>query len=67
MIASANYVINEWLDADFDKYHPTKSLRPAVTGVLNGKIVIFEYIALAVAALGAKRISTGKALIIAVF
>ena len=23
-IASANYVINEWLDAEFDKYHPTK-------------------------------------------
>ena len=23
MIASANYVINEWLDMDFDKYHPT--------------------------------------------
>ena len=23
-IASANYVINEWLDAEFDKFHPTK-------------------------------------------
>ena len=23
-IASANYVINEWLDRDFDKFHPTK-------------------------------------------
>ena len=23
-IASANYVINEYLDAEFDKYHPTK-------------------------------------------
>ena len=22
LIASANYVINEWLDAEFDKYHP---------------------------------------------
>ncbi len=29
-IASANYVINEWLDRDFDKYHPTKSGRTAV-------------------------------------
>ena len=27
-IASANYVINEWLDAEFDKYHPTKKHRP---------------------------------------
>ena len=24
-VASANYVINEWLDRDFDKFHPTKS------------------------------------------
>ena len=24
MIASANYVINEWLDAKFDQYHPTE-------------------------------------------
>lgn len=30
MIASANYVINEWLDRDFDKHHPTKSQRSAV-------------------------------------
>ena len=29
-IASANYVINEWLDAKFDKYHPTKKNRPVV-------------------------------------
>ena len=28
MIASANYVINEWLDARFDKYHPTKKNAP---------------------------------------
>ena len=24
-IASANYVINEWFDREFDKFHPTKS------------------------------------------
>lgn len=24
-VASANYVINEWLDRDFDKFHPGKS------------------------------------------
>ena len=29
-VASANYVINEWLDRDFDKFHPTKSRRSAV-------------------------------------
>ena len=47
LIASANYVINEWLDADFDKHHPTKSLRPAVAGGMNVGIVIAEYLALA--------------------
>ena len=26
-IASANYVINEWLDRDFDRHHPTNAHR----------------------------------------
>ena len=30
LIASANYVINEYLDAEFDKYHPVKSKRTLV-------------------------------------
>ncbi|ETP70826.1 4-hydroxybenzoate polyprenyltransferase-like prenyltransferase, partial [Lachnospiraceae bacterium JC7] len=42
-IASANYVINEWLDAEFDKYHPTKKYRPVVSEGLSKKIVYFEY------------------------
>jgi 4-hydroxybenzoate polyprenyltransferase len=32
LIASANYTINEWLDAAFDKHHPIKKHRPAVNG-----------------------------------
>lgn len=47
MIASANYVINEWLDADFDKYHPTKKYRPVVTENMQFGIIIAEYIGLA--------------------
>lgn len=42
-IASANYVINEWLDRDSDKHHPTKSVRSAVQRVMNGKIVFVEW------------------------
>ena len=42
-IASANYVINEWLDADFDKYHPTKKFRPVVTSNMKFHWVIVEY------------------------
>ena len=44
-IASANYVINEWLDRDFDKYHPTKSQRTAVHRDLRGQIVLLEWLA----------------------
>lgn len=38
-IASANYVINEWLDRDFDRHHPTKSARVSVTVPLNPSYV----------------------------
>lgn len=47
-IASANYVINEWLDADFDKYHPTKKNRPVVAATLSAKLIILEYLVLGI-------------------
>lgn len=43
-IASANYVINEWLDAEFDKFHPTKKNRPVVGGNVKFKYVLLEYL-----------------------
>jgi len=43
-IASANYVINEWLDRDFDKHHPTKSQRTAVQRELRGPLVVLEWL-----------------------
>lgn len=45
-VASANYVINEWLDAEFDKYHPTKKNRPVVSGRLKFHWVMTEYLVL---------------------
>lgn len=42
-IASANYVINEWLDAEFDKYHPTKKNRPVVSQNMKFSLVMVEY------------------------
>jgi decaprenyl-phosphate phosphoribosyltransferase len=51
LIASANYVINEWLDAEFDRHHPTKSLRPAVAGNLDVRLITVEYIALSIVGL----------------
>ncbi|MCR5626714.1 MAG: UbiA prenyltransferase family protein [Lachnospiraceae bacterium] len=50
-VASANYVINEWLDADFDKYHPTKKNRPVVSDNLSVKWILTEYAVLGIAGL----------------
>jgi len=41
--ASANYVINEWIDAKFDCYHPIKKNRPSVTGNVKASFVYLEY------------------------
>lgn len=49
LISSANYVINEWLDRDFDKFHPKKTLRPSVDGRVVWYYVYLEYIVLALA------------------
>jgi decaprenyl-phosphate phosphoribosyltransferase len=38
-IASANYVVNEWLDAPFDRFHPLKRDRPSVSMLLDGRLV----------------------------
>ncbi len=43
-VASANYVINEYLDRDFDKHHPTKSRRRAVERDLRGSLVKLEWV-----------------------
>ena len=51
LIASANYVINEWLDAEFDTYHPTKKYRPVVSENMSFALVMLEYGGLAAAGL----------------
>lgn len=48
MIASANYVINEWLDRESDAHHPTKSGRLSVRNALDPRLIYFEYLSLAV-------------------
>ncbi len=52
LVASANYVLNEWLDARFDRFHPTKKDRPVVVADLRRPLVFAEYALLAVAGLG---------------
>ena len=54
-IASANYVINEYLDRDFDRHHPKKSQRCAVQHVLRGGAVFLEWLAFLMVGLCAAR------------
>jgi len=51
LIASSNYVINEWLDAEFDKFHPVKKDRPSLVANLNPVVIYLEYALLALAGL----------------
>lgn len=51
IIASANYVINEYLDANTDKYHPTKKKRTSVNEKINGHIVLLIYFSLTITGL----------------
>ena len=48
LVASANYVINEWLDAEFDKHHPLKKNRPSALGNIKREFVYIEYVFLAI-------------------
>ena len=51
-VASANYVINEWLDREFDRFHPEKSQRAAVQREMAPGIVIAEYLVFLALGLG---------------
>ena len=43
LIASANYIINEFLDREFDKFHPVKKNRPVVSAGLKPFAIWAEY------------------------
>lgn len=49
LMASANYTINEYLDAPFDRFHPLKRSRPGAEGRLNPHLVALQYAFLALA------------------
>jgi len=52
LIASANYTLNEWLDAETDRHHPVKRHRPSAAGRLTAAIVYGQWLLLAGAGLG---------------
>lgn len=51
LIASSNYVINEVLDAPFDREHPLKRNRPVPSGKVNVPIAYLQWLLLMVAGL----------------
>ena len=65
-IASANYVINEWLDRESDRHHPTKSQRSAVQTELNGAIVWLEWAVFVTVGLGAAAVASKTMLLVAI-
>ena len=52
LIASSNYLINEWLDREFDAFHPDKSGRPAAHMKMSPVPVYTAYAACSVVGLG---------------
>jgi 4-hydroxybenzoate polyprenyltransferase len=44
LIACSNYVINEVLDAPFDRLHPTKKMRPAALGLVDIPLAYLQWI-----------------------
>ena len=55
LISSANYVINEYLDSESDRYHPMKSKRSGARGKLDIRYVALLYLGLTLAGLSLAR------------
>ncbi len=51
LIACSNYVINEVLDAPFDRYHPTKRYRPVPLGLVNVPLAYLQWLVMMVTGL----------------
>ena len=67
LIASANYVINEYLDKSFDQFHPLKKNRSSVVFIINPVILYSQYAVLAVIGLGLAFLVSVKFLSVAFF
>lgn len=65
-IASANYVINEYLDREFDALHPTKSTRSAVRREMKGWLITVQWMILVAIGLAAAASSSTSMLITAI-
>ncbi len=52
LVASSNYVINEILDAPYDRLHPIKRTRPAALGLVSLPLGYAQWILLMLAGVG---------------
>jgi decaprenyl-phosphate phosphoribosyltransferase len=52
LCASANYTVNEFVDGEFDRFHPVKRMRPAALGLLDVRLVALQYVGLVAGSLG---------------
>jgi decaprenyl-phosphate phosphoribosyltransferase len=60
LVASSNYVLNEILDAPFDRHHPEKSRRAVPSGRVNVRLAYLEWLVLAAIGIGlGARLSRG--------
>jgi 4-hydroxybenzoate polyprenyltransferase len=46
LIASSNYVLNELLDAPYDRFHPVKKYRPVPSGLVQPTFAVLEWLLL---------------------
>jgi len=52
LVASSNYVVNEVLDASYDRQHPTKCNRPVPSGKVNVPLAYVQWLLLMVTGMG---------------
>jgi 4-hydroxybenzoate polyprenyltransferase len=52
LVASSNYVVNEVMDAPFDRSHPVKCARPVPSGQVNVPLAYVQWIALMLVGVG---------------
>ena len=52
LIASSNYVINELLDAPWDRFHPVKRYRPVPSGKIRPALAVLEWFLLGASGIG---------------
>ena len=68
LVASSNYVLNELLDAPYDRNHPVKYRRPVPSGQVHIGLAYGQWIGLAIAGVGLGwQISVAFALTLAAF